>query len=396
MLSNKLTRYRPDEILDTTSLSTILSLENAIIVKQKSRPQVKHGNELTPVARPDFGIKSNKKIRLLANHFQIHLHEDLVLHVHPLNVSLIGPTGKSSKSYIPKPKLKQVIKMWLESHLVTGAVPDAVTDFSGILITRRDLRSDESIKTLNAMDAVVYREEHEDEPKRTAKKYQVMIQGNESKVLRASDMLGHLQSIDVDETYDEEHLMLQCLGIILGHARKLDQDKISIGGKLCFPGQTDTRTEKKDLGHGLIVIRGFSSSVRPATGRLLLNCNVAYSAFYNATGLDQFFREWHITETSTRFQKERFEKLIKGLRIQMNHLPESRNKAGHVIPKIRNIFGLAHNNDGNANVRVETFGGGPRQVQFFQEFNINTPKFVTVDEYWRGRGACAPEPCIMN
>ncbi|KAM6514240.1 hypothetical protein FALCPG4_015396 [Fusarium falciforme] len=62
------------------------------------------------------------------------------------------------------------------------------------------------------------------------------------------------------------------------------------------------------------------------------------------------------------------ERFLKFLRIQTTHLPEKRNKANEVIPRVKTIFGLARKDDGHGLAhppRVRQHGAGAKDVEFW-------------------------------
>jgi hypothetical protein len=76
----------------------------------------------------------------------------------------------------------------------------------------------------------------------------------------------------------------------------------------------------KGLGGGLCAIRGFSSSVRPAEGSLMLNLNVSTGCFYNEGSLIDLARAFgyphrgKVTSDNVRF--------FRRLRLRMDYLKE--------------------------------------------------------------------------
>ncbi|KAJ9412988.1 hypothetical protein QL093DRAFT_2525470, partial [Fusarium oxysporum] len=110
------------------------------------------------------------------------------------------------------------------------------------------------------------------------------------------------------------------------------------------------------------IIRGFFSSVRVATCRILVNINVSHGAFYHAVPLPELMKSYGLHNT---VMLERFLKLV---RIQTTHLPEKRNKANEVVPRVKTIFGLARKDDGHGLAhppRVRQHGAGAKDVEFW-------------------------------
>jgi hypothetical protein len=116
----------------------------------------------------------------------------------------------------------------------------------------------------------------------------------------------------------------------------------------------------------LEVIKGYYSSVRAATGRILLNVNVSHAVFYRPERLEVLmdgFRQEHGRNLVS------LQKFLKGVRVQVTHLPARKDKNGQSIRRIKTIFGLANKNDGHGQekpVKVANFGCGAKEVEFFQ------------------------------
>ncbi|KAK7397876.1 hypothetical protein QQX98_012754 [Neonectria punicea] len=74
-----------------------------------------------------------------------------------------------------------------------------------------------------------------------------------------------------------------------------------------------------------MAVRGFFTSVRAATARVLININVSYSAFYQEGPLEQFILRFG--DQKGLFKLEAF---LKRLRIRTTYLKEKKNKKGPV------------------------------------------------------------------
>lgn len=67
------------------------------------------------------------------------------------------------------------------------------------------------------------------------------------------------------------------MNIFLKHYAKSTNNLATLGTSKTFSIGSG---ESVDLGHGLKAIRGFFTSVRAATNRILVNINVSHGAFY--------------------------------------------------------------------------------------------------------------------
>jgi eukaryotic translation initiation factor 2C len=118
--------------------------------------------------------------------------------------------------------------------------------------------------------------------------------------------------------------LTQALNIFLNHYAKSSNNLATIGLTKSF--SLNQNAAKGDLGAGLEVIRGFFSSVRLATCRVLVNINVSHGAFYQAGPLPSLMISYGPRSTVA------LECFLKLVRVQTTHLKEKRNKANQFIP----------------------------------------------------------------
>ena len=251
-------------------------------------------------------------------------------------------------------KLNQIIRLVLELPEYRDFRNDIVTDFKSTLVSRRRLSPDTSGK------AIQYRAEREDEPRDNAQIYRIRVQ--ETGTLTVSELTDYLTSTNVTTAYDKLPVV-QALNIFLGHYTKTSPTIATVGSSKSF--SLAQNSPSQNLGAGLIALRGFFSSVRVATCRILVNVNVSHGAFYDAIPLDQLITRYQSAHGMNRFKLQAF---LKRVRVRVIHLGDKKNKAGEFIPRVKTIFGLANTNDGyklDHPPRVSSFGAGPKEVEFF-------------------------------
>ncbi|KAL5610456.1 hypothetical protein FOBRF1_006573 [Fusarium oxysporum] len=205
---------------------------------------------------------------------------------------------------------------------------------------------------------VPYRSEGEDEPTARATIYKVRVQY--TKTLNIGELVNYLNSTSLSQSLVDKQELTQALNIFLNHYAKSAKNLVTIGSTKSSSLSSDAA--RGDIGSGLEIIRGFFSSVRVATCRILVNINVGHGAFYHAVPLPGLMKSYGLHST---VMLERFLKLV---RIQTTHLPEKRNKANEVIPRVKTIFGLARKDDGHGLVhppRVRQHGAGAKDVEFW-------------------------------
>ncbi|KAI1488764.1 ribonuclease H-like domain-containing protein [Biscogniauxia mediterranea] len=291
-------------------------------------------------SRPSYGTKGTS-IVVWANYFALDASPKLVLQRYDVSVKPEA-VGK---------KLVQIIRLLLQTPELLPYKADLVTDFKSTLISRQKLE-DQTID-------VTYRGDDEDEPSARAQQYKVKLQF--TNVLSVSQLTDYLNSTDASARYDDKLPMIQALNVFLNHYAKSSKNVATIGASKTF--SLDDSPETYNLTNCLVAVRGFFSSVRAATARVLVNVNVSHSAFYQEGPLDQF-----ILGHSSQRNPFRLQKFLKGVKVKRTHLKERKNKSGKVIIQPKTIQGLANKNDGSKKDHppiVKAFGAGPKDVQFW-------------------------------
>ncbi|GME64841.1 Argonaute/Dicer protein PAZ [Neofusicoccum parvum] len=293
--------------------------------------------------RPGFGTRGTP-VTLWANYFELVPKKDLVLYRYDVAVV---PEAKGKKQ-------EQLVRLLLEMAELKPLSSDIVTDYKSTLISRKKLERDEIVVKLQ------YRAEGEDEPLPNAQTYNIRLKFTNS--LSVANLLEYLTSTNMNTRYGDEDAMVQAFNIFMNHHAKSTGNLAAIGKSKTFAVGSDS--EKWDLGSGLDAIRGFFSSVRMATCRVLVNVNVSYGAFYQDIPLDHLMRKYGI------HNKLRLEKFINKLKIRTTHLPEKKNKKGEVLLRIKTVSAFANKYDGRSlehPPRVKAYGAGPRDVEFWMD-----------------------------
>jgi eukaryotic translation initiation factor 2C len=298
--------------------------------------------------RPGYGTRG-KEVVLWTNYFEMIPPSNLVLYRYHIDVQP-AVAGK---------KLNQVVRLLLEAPGIAEYQDDIVSDFKSTLISRKVLDPD------SLEQGLTYRAEGEDEAAPNAKIHRIKLEFTGT--LTVSELMDYLASTTLSSVYADKLPMIQALNIFLGHFAKTTPGMATVGGSRTFFADTqDTRASKWDLGAGLIALRGFFSSVRAATCRILVNVNVSHAAFYAAIPLEDLIQTYGGARGTNLVQLNSF---LKGVRVKTVHLPEKKNKAGEPIVRAKTIFGLAYpKKDGHGMdhpPKIEKYGAGPKGVEFF-------------------------------
>lgn len=307
------------------------------------------GSNVMP-ARPGYGTEG-QPITVYANYVQLVPPSDLTLYSY--DVATIKPdvVGK---------KRTQVIRLLInESPEFVGYQGDMVTDFKSTIISRKKL---DFIGTEKDIE-VTYKAEGEDDPKERAPKYNVSVK--HTKTMTVGDLLSFLTSTNPAVQYDSKLEMIQGLNIFLKHWAKSNDNLATIGASKTF--SMSGKADKLDLGRGLTALRGFFTSVRAATNRILVNVNVSHGAFYNEGQLTDLMTAYGLRYDTSGLRS--LEKFLKRVRVRTTHLKEKKNRKGEVIHRPKTVHGLAKKSDGQGpnRPRVKEFGAGPKDVEFWLE-----------------------------
>lgn len=293
--------------------------------------------------RPAYGTRG-VEVELTANYVELLPPSEVTLHRYSIHIS---PETTIRKHH-------RLIELLLQSEELAPHNGTLATDFRSTLLTKTKLSSD------NSQIQVLYRAEGEDEPSAGAVQY--IFQLTYTNSLSIGTLVDYLTSANISHSFGEKQEWAQTLNIFLNHFARSAKNITMMGSSKSFP--LTQNIGQADLGFGLEVVRGFFSSVRMATCRILVNINVSHAAFYKAGPLQLLMHSYGVHGTSAL---ERFLRLV---RIQTTHLQEKRNKAGEVIPRIKTIFGLARQDDGHGMVnrpRVTHHGAGAKGVEFWLE-----------------------------
>lgn len=295
--------------------------------------------------RPGFG-KRGEQVRIWANYFQLLVDARLVLYQYNIDIQpeVLGR------------KRTRIIQLVLQRPEFVARSDNICSDFKSTLFSRAVL--DNEITACNMQ----YRSEFETEPGPRATLYQIRLQ--HTRTLPVRRLLEYLTTTNLSYPFDERSALIQAFNVFLNHFAKSHDNLVTFGNKT-FPRDAAGR----DLGGGLMAVRGFFSSVRIATGRILVNVNVCCSAFYRPGSLTTLMAAHGLQD------RYRLEQFLKGVRVKTCHTR---------TPRIKTILALASPSDGQGSnqqrPRVPEFGATSDQVLFWlREHN----RYVTVSDYFR-------------
>ncbi len=291
---------------------------------------------------------------------------DLVMYRYKVEISLNQLNGRAIKTR----DKKRIIQLLLEANFGQAGA-NIVTDFAANLITTKKLNLP------SQRFKVQFRAEDEDTPGPKAGRYYVdlILEDN----FTVSQLIDHLTSSNTNTMISNREAIIQALNIIVGHNLKAPAHIASLGANRHHDWSAPAPAERISLGTGLLAIRGFFLSVRAATARVLLNVQVKHSPFYETGSLDRLMTLFIQSNGPNKF---RLAKYIEGVSVNIIHIA-NRNRAGQQIKRMKTIWGLATQTDGERlarRPRVHSYGAGPKDVQFWVE---STGKYVSVFDHFQ-------------
>ncbi|KAI9850709.1 MAG: hypothetical protein M1838_005200 [Thelocarpon superellum] len=297
--------------------------------------------------RPSYG-KLGQAVLLRANYFEVVPTRDLVLYRYSAQITPAA-TGK---------KLRRIFALLFE-HPEFAPINDHVaTDNAATIVSRSRLEKNRLKLELP------YRFEDELTPRDNAIRYRVLIQ--ETGVFTIADLLTYLKSTNASASYQGREQAIQALNLVLGRYPSTSPDVACVGRNRFFPFGSNANAKAMDLGGGLDALRGFFSSVRVATYRILLNVNVSNTVVYPEIRLDHLIEKFAVAHGHNAVALEKF---LKKVRVQVTHLRTKTDKDGQPTRRIKTIFGLATMNDGQGQPnppRMKKYAANPGEIEFFQ------------------------------
>lgn len=296
--------------------------------------------------RPGFGT-TGRKVDLTANYFQLTTPDNMNLHRYNVKIT---PELKARKKF-------RVIELLLQSAQLVPYREGLATDFKSILISTTKISSDDMTIEIQ------YRSEGEDTPLANANTYTVKVTFD--RTLSVDGLVTHLKSWDLGHSFTDKNELIAALNIFLNHYAKASRNITAFGsanGSKSFPH--NPIGGEWDLRFGLVALRGYFSSVRPATCRLLVNVNVSNGAFYSPGLLTALMNMHGLQHMVT------LERFLKFVRVQTIHRSMKKNSSGEAIPRVKTILRLARPGDGNTlnhPPQVPRHGANARDVKFWLE-----------------------------
>ena len=243
------------------------------------------------------------------------------------------------------------------------------------------------------------------EPGRTrVEKWDVKFHGPTSMhVDRLMAYVGNLLDPAGDVNFPKFPEEVDTIGVILGHLARADPKAVAIGRGRFFATDSQ-RAEHANLPRDSLIsiLRGYFQSVRPATGRLLLNTNVTHGVFRRSESLNVLLEDLRLAEMHN------LDNLPEGRRRQLSHnlrLFDKSIKRARISIQLpsqqkmdKAVAGLASTKDGFGEQNKPQFKpgiglfSGPTTTKFYlrkpsnqqtQAKGMPFDKYLTVSDYYK-------------
>lgn len=312
--------------------------------------------------RPGYGTKG-KQILLRSNFFEVLVRDTAVYYIYKIIIKPEKP---------PKRHQKEIFERLMGSKRVIDA--DGVTDGAAELVTLKQL------KELDDMNMGIGGNGNSE----GQKAYKVSTKPAGS--INHKMLLDAIKNKGISSKVTDEDVAIRVLNILLAGIPQKDPGTVITGKTRNKYFWMDDRKQVASLGGGLECVRGYYSSVRIGTGRLLLNLNVNHSAFFLPGDLSTLVKEFADVFGQDVQLLNRY---IRGVRIEVTHLPKDKDANGKESYRQKSIWGLASHRDGargNHPSKVPRLGATPNEVQFYMEDrDRGTGRYVTVTDYFKQR-----------
>ena len=302
-------------------------------------------------------------------------------------------------------KRRQLYNILFEQRDFRNLGEGKATDYAETLITCGRLYE----KSLpNKKYAVVYRNESEELREGTEdagpneRNYIVTV--TYSSMVPISELLRYMDSFPNDPSDLNARLdTIQAINIIVAGSPNKDGTVFQAGQNKFFlyPRGNWEKTfspeyDNRDLGGGLIAVRGYFSSIRTSTSRILLNLNAQCSAFYPEINLRELMYRFVGGNRIPTWKLPDLEQFIRRLRVTTEQL----TREGEVTRE-KTVWGFSHryvqvlkqgrpvlNEDGSSKMKG-TQGArhdyeNSNSITFLDPFS--PPRVVSVSEYFSLRG----------
>ena len=323
--------------------------------------------------RPGYGTLG-QQIVLRANYFHLLPKPDKEVFRYTVG---IDPDELGTR------KKRRIFTLLMEAGPIRAIGDGVATDYSSTVVTSKKLDLGDDGRKEIPLD---YYEKEDIQPGPSSQRYTIKLQYNGNVAI--PELLDYLDSTPANQSsnWDAKQKTIQALNMIMTRIPNTTDNVVPASGNKFYPypASFQTRRDKNgklllenSLGGGLFALKGYYSSVRTSTLRVLVNVNVCTSAFYPAIPLLDLFL-FHLSRLAHVDHGEyaKLEPFIKKLRVSTNHV----KKDSAIVTQVKTIQGFPHCPRCPANF------GTAKEVKFVPEPGlpgVAPGEEITVESYYR-------------
>ncbi len=330
--------------------------------------------------RPGYGT-SGRQITLMTNYF--HLLPDPKKMLYKYAVEIDSEVKGARKK-------RRILALLLQTDTLKAVGHGIATDYSSTVITSKelDLGDDgrQEIK-LHYYDKEDVLPGQQFQPSDRTKQYTIKIQSTGNVAI--PELLEYLDSTKQSSGWDAKSETIQALNIVMARTPNSNENVVASSGNKFYP--YPSFPERRDnygnlqlensLGGGLVALRGYYSSVRTSTLRVLVNVNVCTSAFYPAIRLlDLFQLRLGRLKDLKPGDWAWLEPFIKKLRVTTNYIKRN----GATVTQVKTIRGFSR----PPRSAPQIWYANANQMKFRAEgvAGVDPKKDISVTEYFNKSG----------
>ena len=304
-------------------------------------------------------------------------------------------------------KRRQLYKLLFEHRDFQNLGEGKATDYAETLITYGRLYG---ISLPEKKYTLVYRNESEElregteDAQSNERKYVVTV--THSCMVPTSELVRYIDSRPNDPSdFNVRIDTIRAMNIIVAGSPNKDRAVFQAGQNKYFqyPRANSDKEfspvyDSRDLGGGLIAVRGYFSSIRTSTSRILLNLNAQCSAFYPEINLRSLMYRFVGSDHIPSWKLADLEQFIRRLRVTTKQL----TREGETVTREKTVWGFSHkyemvlkegrpilNKDGSSKMKGTKGAGhdyGTSDSIKFLSDTYSPAKMVSVSEYFLQRG----------
>ncbi|ESA42123.1 hypothetical protein GE21DRAFT_8697 [Neurospora crassa] len=274
--------------------------------------------------RPGHGTMG-EKVKLWANYFKINIKSPAIYRYTIKVAATEEKLGKEAE--VASKKVEVVVGKLLKQIEANVKSVAIASDFKVHLVTTTKLKVPE-----NRIFEVTWTEPSSNQNLPSKPQTWVVKVEESVETCDFGKVLNELTTLDpkLDGDFPKYNVELDALNTIVTHHARADDNVAVVGRGRFFAIGDDLIEQVRPHDSPLVILRGYFASVRPATGRLLLNTNITHGVFRPGVKLAQLFQElgldvmdkcnaWNeVTKNQLNDKMRRVHKVLAKGRVELN------------------------------------------------------------------------------